>query len=318
MKGGGSGGSYTTGESDKGDYVSPETQAVEARLEKERARQAQLNRARQLSGQSLDQRSAAEAQDAMKMEESMKRSAAQKAYMESLKAVKEAEVLSAEELAAALERSAAAKATLEATGVGAGSGGGDSGSGLVGSFAVGTAYVPKTGLALIHKGEMIIPASMADEIRSGSVGGQAGSSGQDVVSRLDRVLSKHITPLSRHMEQLATAWRGGGSRRSSWLEYAEASRRAMEATPNPGYLGDMPIPKNEFNPIPNQDIPMPHRGYNVTANGLGGMQAPGAGGGANSYTTVNNTMQATMVPASPNSVFAAMATAAQINNIRRR
>lgn len=42
-------------------------------------------------------------------------------------------------------------------------------SNLVGSFAVGTPYVPRTGLALVHEGERIIPA---EENRRGNFGGQ--------------------------------------------------------------------------------------------------------------------------------------------------
>ena len=53
-------------------------------------------------------------------------------------------------------------------------------AGLVGGgvgFAVGTDYVPETGLALIHKGEMIIPAEEAAGIRAARNSAAAGNGG---------------------------------------------------------------------------------------------------------------------------------------------
>jgi len=181
---GGEGGSFRTGD---GEYISPESQALNDRLDGERRRAEQLKRARRLSGQTPSQVEQGDVQDAMKLEQQLERSAAQKKMLEAMEAVKVAEVTQANELAAALERAAAAKELLSK----AGSGGyGISGSGL-------------------------------------GMGGGAGGA-------------------------------------------------------------------------------------------MGGMAAGGGGGMSGQSLVVNNTMNATMVPASPASVFAAMATAAQINNIRRR
>lgn len=183
QKGGGDGGSFRTGD---GEYISPEHQALNDRLDGERRRAEQLKRARRLSGQTPSQVEQGDVQDAMKLEQQLERSAAQKRMLEAMEAVKAAEVTQANELAAALERAAAAKELLSK----AGSGGyGVSGSGL-------------------------------------GMGGSAGGA-------------------------------------------------------------------------------------------MGGM-AGGGGGMSGQSVVVNNTMNATMAPASPASVFAAMSAAAQINSIRRR
>lgn len=184
QKGGGDGGSFRTGD---GEYISPEHQALNDRLDGERRRAEQLKRARRLSGQTPSQVEQGDVQDAMKLEQQLERSAAQKRMLEAMEAVKVAEVTQANELAAALERAAAAKELLSK----AGSGGyGVSGSGL-------------------------------------GMGGSAGGA-------------------------------------------------------------------------------------------MGGMAGGGGGGMSGQSVVVNNTMNATMAPASPASVFAAMSAAAQINSIRRR
>lgn len=61
---------------------------------------------------------------------------------------------------------------------GGGSGGGGGFLGTIGkilSFDTGTDYVPATGLALIHQGEMVIPAQQAQAIRDGASLGSGGS-----------------------------------------------------------------------------------------------------------------------------------------------
>ena len=73
------------------------------------------------------------------------------------------------------------------------------------TFATGTDYVPRTGSALIHKGEMIIPASIADKIRRGqtaamvgqtnarAVGGGGGDSVTNLAVYLDsRVIAREM------------------------------------------------------------------------------------------------------------------------------
>lgn len=70
----------------------------------------------------------------------------------------------------------------------------DSGTGFVGSFAVGTSYVPKTGMALVHQGEAIIPAgqnkgggAMTVTIEAGAVVVQAAV-GSDLSTMADAVV----------------------------------------------------------------------------------------------------------------------------------
>ncbi len=133
---GGEGGSYRTGD---GEYISPETQALEMRQEAARKRAEQLKRARRLSGQSPSQVEQGDVQDAMKLEQQLQSSAQQKAILERLQAVKASEVGEATALASALERAAAAKAAMASTSSG---GYGATGSGVSGgpSGGAGSGY----------------------------------------------------------------------------------------------------------------------------------------------------------------------------------
>jgi len=128
---GGEGGSFRTGD---GEYISPETQALEMRQEAARKRAEQLKRARRLSGQSPSQVEQGDVQDAMKLEQQLQSSAQQKAILERLEAVKASEVGEANALASALERAAAAKAALASTGSG---GYGATGAGVSGGRSGG-------------------------------------------------------------------------------------------------------------------------------------------------------------------------------------
>ena len=49
----------------------------------------------------------------------------------------------------------------------------------LGSFDVGTSYVPQTGLAMIHQGEIILPPDISAQVRSGqaTIGAQGASGG---------------------------------------------------------------------------------------------------------------------------------------------
>jgi len=128
---GGEGGSFRTGD---GEYISPESQALEMRQEAARKRAEQLKRARRLSGQSPSQVEQGDVQDAMKLEQQLQSSAQQKAILERLEAVKASEVGEANALASALERAAAAKAALASTGSG---GYGATGAGVSGGRSGG-------------------------------------------------------------------------------------------------------------------------------------------------------------------------------------
>lgn len=128
---GGEGGSFRTGD---GEYISPESQALEMRQEAARKRAEQLKRARRLSGQSPSQVEQGDVQDAMKLEQQLQSSAQQKAILERLEAVKASEVGQANALASALERAAAAKAALASTGSG---GYGATGAGVSGGRSGG-------------------------------------------------------------------------------------------------------------------------------------------------------------------------------------
>lgn len=128
---GGEGGSFRTGD---GEYISPETQQVEARIAEEESLKARLKRARALSGQTPQQNEAAEVQRAMQVEQRLQSSAQQKAILERLQAVKASEVGEATALASALERAAAAKAALASTGSG---GYGATGAGVSGGRSGG-------------------------------------------------------------------------------------------------------------------------------------------------------------------------------------
>lgn len=133
---GGEGGSFRTGD---GEYISPESQALEMRQEAARKRAEQLKRARRLSGQSPSQVEQGDVQDAMKLEQQLQSSAQQKAILERLESVKASEVGQANALASALERAAAAKAALSSS---SGGGYGVTGSGVSGgpSGGVGSGY----------------------------------------------------------------------------------------------------------------------------------------------------------------------------------
>ena len=128
---GGRASSYRTGD---GEYISPESQALEMRQEAARKRAEQLKRARRLSGQSPSQVEQGDVQDAMKLEQQLQSSAQQKAILERLEAVKASEVGQANALASALERAAAAKAALASTGSG---GYGATGAGVSGGRSGG-------------------------------------------------------------------------------------------------------------------------------------------------------------------------------------
>ncbi|HSW82996.1 MAG TPA: hypothetical protein VLH12_05950, partial [Usitatibacter sp.] len=61
----------------------------------------------------------------------------------------------------------------------------------VGSFAGGTSYVPRTGMALVHQGEAIVPAWQNGSTNSGSMQGEFKITGSDA---LTSAIARAITP----------------------------------------------------------------------------------------------------------------------------
>jgi hypothetical protein len=105
-----------------------------------------------------------------------------------------------------------ASAGAGAAGGGGGGGGGFLGAlssiaGIVGIFDQGTSYVPRTGLAVIHEGEMIMPRGQSDAIRAGeaSVGGGSGPHVHFHVNTLDSasaasMLERHHAAISKGVQ----------------------------------------------------------------------------------------------------------------------
>lgn len=104
-----------------------------------------------------------------------------------------------------LEKIAIEKAALGLTGLAGGPAGLFGGLGALFGFQVGTDYVPKTGLALVHEGEAIIPA-WQNPAAGGSGGGGAGGAVTNVnisISALDGASVQRIAPtIARQITQL--------------------------------------------------------------------------------------------------------------------
>lgn len=94
------------------------------------------------------------------------------------------------------------------------------------SFDVGTAYVPRTGPALIHRGETILPAAVADFARrSGLTLGPAGGDSAAVVSELRALRdenSRGQRALEDRLQQLEQ------TQRDTTRELADVQRRAYD------------------------------------------------------------------------------------------
>jgi len=86
------------------------------------------------------------------------------------------------------------------------------GGSAVPAFAKGSMYVPATGPAIVHKGEMILPADVADAIRSGGGGGDVHVyvelDGQPIEPRMIRVADERIERRDRRANRLIKAGTG--------------------------------------------------------------------------------------------------------------
>ena len=103
------------------------------------------------------------------------------------------------------------------------------------SFAEGTAYVPKTGMALIHEGEAIIPRHIAAQMRSIGAFFQSYGSSPVIVSSFE-----HISSMANQAAKTLNgtyAWMNGGGRVAANVAQSQESNTdrlvvQIEAAPN--------------------------------------------------------------------------------------